>query len=153
MPLRKPLGDPSFRGGQSERDFLHAAKVRSSCEEGPGQSALHSAYHDPHLDVTDLKQNRTTLSFRSKIANKQIIKKDHGRLQEERYIPLRRDRWRQIARIARCGSALIFPALCSGPVLCSALVPSYALLCHIPGKTVFTHLLRRIVCAFSLVNL
>ena len=39
--------------------LLHAAKVRSSCEEGPGQSALQSAYHDPKLDVTELKQNRT----------------------------------------------------------------------------------------------
>ena len=38
--------------------LLHAAKVRSSCEEGPGQSALQSAYHDPHLDVTEWsKQN------------------------------------------------------------------------------------------------
>ena len=56
--------------------LLHAAKVRSSCEEGPGQSALQSAYHDPHLDVNELKQNRTTLSFRPKIANKQINKLD-----------------------------------------------------------------------------
>ena len=40
--------------------LLHAAKVRSSCEEGPRQSALQSAYHDPQLDVTELKQNRTT---------------------------------------------------------------------------------------------
>ena len=40
--------------------WLLAAKVRSSCEEGPGQSALQSAYHDPHLDVTEWKQNRTT---------------------------------------------------------------------------------------------
>ena len=40
--------------------LLLAAKVRSSCEEGPGQSALQSAYHDPQLDVTELKQNRTT---------------------------------------------------------------------------------------------
>ena len=40
--------------------LLHAAKVRSSCEErGPGQSALQSAYHDPKLDVTELKQHRT----------------------------------------------------------------------------------------------
>ena len=39
--------------------LLHAAKVRSSCEEGPGQSALQSAYHYPKLDVTELKQNRT----------------------------------------------------------------------------------------------
>ena len=30
--------------------WLHAAKVRSSCEEGPGQSALQSAYHNPQLD-------------------------------------------------------------------------------------------------------
>ena len=54
--------------------LLHAAKVRSSCEEGPGQSALQSAYHNPQLDETELKQNRTTLSFRPKIANKQINK-------------------------------------------------------------------------------
>ena len=27
--------------------LLLAAKVRSSCEEGPEQSALQSAYHDP----------------------------------------------------------------------------------------------------------
>ena len=40
--------------------LLRAAKVRSSCEEGPGQSALQSAYHDPKLDVNELKQNRTT---------------------------------------------------------------------------------------------
>ena len=39
--------------------LLHAAKVRSSCEEGPGQSALQSAYHNPKLDVNELKQNRT----------------------------------------------------------------------------------------------
>ena len=39
--------------------LLHAAKVRSSCEEGPGQSALQSAYHNPKLDVSELKQNRT----------------------------------------------------------------------------------------------
>ena len=41
-----------------QKDFflLHAAKVRSSCEEGPGQSALQSAYHNPKLDVTELKQ-------------------------------------------------------------------------------------------------
>ena len=38
--------------------LLHAAKVRSSCE-GPGQSALQSAYHDPKLDLTELKQHRT----------------------------------------------------------------------------------------------
>ena len=40
--------------------LLLAARVRSSCEEGPGQSALQSAYHDPQLDVTELKQNRIT---------------------------------------------------------------------------------------------
>ena len=39
--------------------LLHAAKVRSSCEEGPGQSALQSAYHNPKLDVSEWKQNRT----------------------------------------------------------------------------------------------
>ena len=48
--------------------LLLAARVRSSCEEGPGQSALQSAYHNPKLDVTELKQNRTTKSFRPKIA-------------------------------------------------------------------------------------
>ena len=53
---------------------LRAAKVRSSCEEGPGQSALQSAYHDPQLDVTELNQIRTTKSFRPKLANKQINK-------------------------------------------------------------------------------
>ena len=36
--------------------LLLAAKVRSSCEEGPGQSALQSAYHNPKLDVNELKQ-------------------------------------------------------------------------------------------------
>ena len=40
--------------------LLHAAKVRSSYEEGPGRNALQSAYHDPKLDVTELKQNRTS---------------------------------------------------------------------------------------------
>ena len=40
--------------------LLHAAKVRSSCEEGPGQSALQSAYHNPKLDVTELKQHQTS---------------------------------------------------------------------------------------------
>ena len=40
--------------------LLLAARERSSCEEGPGQSALQSAYHDPKLDVNELKQNRTT---------------------------------------------------------------------------------------------
>ena len=40
--------------------LLLAAKVRSSCEEGPGQSALQSAYHNAKLDVTELKQNRTS---------------------------------------------------------------------------------------------
>ena len=39
--------------------LLLAAKVRSSCEEDPGQSALQSAYHNPKLDITELKQNRT----------------------------------------------------------------------------------------------
>ena len=33
--------------------LLHAAKVRSSYEEGPGRNALQSAYHDPKLDVTE----------------------------------------------------------------------------------------------------
>ena len=34
--------------------LLRAAKVRSSFEEGPGQSALQSAYHNPQLDVNEL---------------------------------------------------------------------------------------------------
>ena len=59
--------------------LLRAAKVRSSCEESPGQSALQSAYHNPQLDVTELKQNRTTKSFRPKIANKQINKLNRRR--------------------------------------------------------------------------
>ena len=46
-------------GGLTLFFLLHAAKVRSSCEEGPGQNALQSAYHNPKLDVTELKQNRT----------------------------------------------------------------------------------------------
>ena len=37
-----PPSEPSSSTG-----LLRAAKVRSSCEEGPGQSALQSAYHDP----------------------------------------------------------------------------------------------------------
>ena len=72
-------GEPNSRDVKRFFFLLHAAKVRSSCEEGPGQSALQSAYHDPHLDVTELKQNRTTLSFRPKIANKQINKLDRRR--------------------------------------------------------------------------
>ena len=46
--------------------------MRSSCEEGPGQNALQSAYHNPKLDVTELKQTEHQNSFRPKIANKQI---------------------------------------------------------------------------------
>ena len=56
--------------------LLHAAKVRSSCEEGPGRNALQSAYHNPKLDVTDLKQTEHQNSFRPKIANKQIKTKN-----------------------------------------------------------------------------
>ena len=59
--------------------LLRAAKVRSSCEEGPGRNALQSAYHDPHLDATKFKHNRITLSFRPKIAFKQIIKLNRRR--------------------------------------------------------------------------
>ena len=59
--------------------LLRAAEVRSSCEEGPGQSALQSAYHNPQVDETELKQIRTTKSFRPKIANKQINKLDRRR--------------------------------------------------------------------------
>ena len=53
--------------------LLHAAKVRSSCEEGPGQSALQTAYHNPKLE-TKLNWSKTEhlKSFRPKIANKQI---------------------------------------------------------------------------------
>ena len=47
--------------------LLHAAKVRSSCEEGPGQSALQSAYHDPHLDVTELKTQQNNVVIQAKI--------------------------------------------------------------------------------------
>ena len=39
----------------------------------PG-GALQSAYHNPQLDETELKQNITMLLFRPKIANKQINK-------------------------------------------------------------------------------
>ena len=46
--------------------LLHAAKVRSSCEEGPGQSALQSAYHDPHLDVTELKTEQNNVVIQAK---------------------------------------------------------------------------------------
>ena len=46
--------------------LLHAAKVRSSCEEGPGQSALQSAYHDPKFDATEWKQNISTLVVQAK---------------------------------------------------------------------------------------
>ena len=56
--------------------LLRAAKVRSSYEEGPGQSALQSAYHNPKLDVTELKQNRTS-KFRPKIAINQINKPNY----------------------------------------------------------------------------
>ena len=59
--------------------LLRAARVRSSCEEGPGQSALQSAYHDPKLDVTELKQKRTTKSFRPKMQSKQINQLDRRR--------------------------------------------------------------------------
>ena len=59
--------------------MLHAAKVRSSCEEGPGQSALQSAYHDPHLDVTELKTKQNNVVIQAKNANKQINKSDRRR--------------------------------------------------------------------------
>ena len=52
--------DQDEKGARAGFFLLLAAKVRSSCEEGPGQSALQSAYHDPQLDVTELKQHRTT---------------------------------------------------------------------------------------------
>ena len=52
--------DTAYKAFQGLFFLLLAAKVRSSCEEGPGQSALQSAYHDPQLDVTELKQHRTT---------------------------------------------------------------------------------------------
>ena len=40
----------------------------------PGRAPLQSAYHNPKLDVTELKQNRTSNSFRPKVAIKQIKK-------------------------------------------------------------------------------
>ena len=46
--------------------LLHAAKMRSSCEEGPGQSALQSPYYDPKFDVTEWKQNISTLVVQAK---------------------------------------------------------------------------------------
>ena len=49
---------------------LRAAKVRSSCEEGPGQSALQSAYHNPHLDVTELKQQNNEVIQAKTLQNK-----------------------------------------------------------------------------------
>ena len=54
--------------------LLHAAKVRSSCEEGPGQSALQSAYHNPKLDVTELKQNRTPYCSGQKLQSNKLTK-------------------------------------------------------------------------------
>ena len=54
--------------------LLHAAKVRSSCEEGPGQSALQSAYHNPKLDVTELKQNRTSYCSGQKLQSNKLTK-------------------------------------------------------------------------------
>ena len=73
LEKRFRLGGASVVHQHKQVNFflLHAAKVRSSCEEGPGQSALQSAYHNPQLDEAELKQNRTTLSFRPKITNKQ----------------------------------------------------------------------------------
>ena len=46
--------------------------MRSSCEEGPGQNAVQSAYHNPKLDVTELKQNRTSKFVQAKNCKKQI---------------------------------------------------------------------------------
>ena len=61
MPCSDSNGERGSQSQSSDAFFLLlAAKVRSSCEEGPGQSALQSAYHDPQLDVTELKQHRTT---------------------------------------------------------------------------------------------
>ena len=46
--------------------LLHAAKVRSSCEEGPGQNALQTAYHDPHLDDwIEAKQNNVVIQAKN----------------------------------------------------------------------------------------
>ena len=51
--------------------LLHAAKVRSSCEEGSGQSALQSAYHNPKLDASKMKQNtRSSCSGQKLQSNK-----------------------------------------------------------------------------------
>ena len=52
--------------------LLHAAKVRSSCEEGPGQSALQSAYHNPKLDVTKMKQNTTSSCSGQKLRSNKL---------------------------------------------------------------------------------
>ena len=59
--------------------LLHAAKMQSSCEEGSGQSALQSAYHNPKLDVTELKQNRTSYCSGQKLQANKLIKANYGR--------------------------------------------------------------------------
>ena len=57
----------AFRSRASWQRREHACQP----SEGEGNAA---AYHNPQLDETELKQNRTTLLFRPKIANKQIKK-------------------------------------------------------------------------------
>ena len=47
--------------------------MRSSCEEGPEQSVLQSAYHDPQLDVTELKNLNLTREFDSSKAKTLIF--------------------------------------------------------------------------------
>ena len=58
--------------------LLHAAKVRSSFEEGPGQSALQSAYPNPQLDVNELKQ-QNNLVIQAKNCKQQINKLNRRR--------------------------------------------------------------------------
>ena len=83
--------------------LLHPAKVRSSCEEGPGQSALQSAYHNPQLDLPELKQNRL---FRPKVANKQVNKLDRRRRDKNWWVEIgaRRGEVERPANSSSCGN-------------------------------------------------
>ena len=72
IPVLKGAGDnvlPSRGMVDLECFFLlHAAKVRSSCEEGP----LQSAYHNPKLDVTKMKQNTTSSCSGQKLQSNKL---------------------------------------------------------------------------------
>ena len=60
--------------------LLRAARVRSSCEEGPGQSALQSAYHNPELD----EQNRSKTKQPNRSGQKlQSNKLDRRRIRQK----------------------------------------------------------------------